>query len=67
MEYAITSLEAFKQRNEGASSAALERLAELAVAGGNTFDGMLECAKVCSLGQMTGALYQVGGRYRRNM
>ena len=36
-------------------------------AGGSTFDALLEAAKCCSLGQMTAALYEVGGEYRRNM
>ena len=42
-------------------------LQETAVSGGNLFDALLEAAKVASLGQMTHALYEVGGQYRRNM
>ncbi len=45
----------------------LARLQEVALAGENTFDALLDAAKVCSLGQMTAALYEVGGEYRRNM
>jgi methylmalonyl-CoA mutase len=37
------------------------------VGGRNLFDEMMETAKVCSLGQITHALYEVGGQYRRNM
>ncbi len=65
--YAITSLEAFHQRNEGVAAQALADLQKVAVEHRNTFDSMLEAAKVCSLGQISGALYQVGGQYRRNM
>ncbi|RKY16386.1 MAG: methylmalonyl-CoA mutase [Planctomycetota bacterium] len=46
---------------------ALARLSRSALDGGNTFSELLECAKVCTLGQISGALYKVGGRYRRNM
>ncbi len=33
----------------------------------NIFSELMEAAKVCSLGQISGALYEVGGQYRRNM
>jgi methylmalonyl-CoA mutase len=35
--------------------------------GGNTFEVLMETVRNCSLGQITQALYEVGGRYRRNM
>ncbi len=35
--------------------------------GGNLFDALMDAAKVCTLGQMSDALYAVGGQYRRNM
>jgi methylmalonyl-CoA mutase len=66
-EYAIASCEAFRARNGGRAEAALERLQAAAVSGGNLFDELLEACKVCSLGQLSGALYEVGGQYRRNM
>jgi isobutyryl-CoA mutase len=47
--------------------AALAQLQVTALRHGNTFEALLECAKVCTLGQMSAALYQVGGQYRRNM
>ena len=56
-----------KKRNEGRSGPALEALQEAAITGANTFEALLEAAKVCSLGQMSAALYEVGGQYRRNM
>jgi methylmalonyl-CoA mutase len=35
--------------------------------GANTFDALMDAVKVCSLGQITQALFEVGGQYRRNM
>ncbi len=46
---------------------ALSALQEAAIHSGNVFDALMEAAKVASLGQMSDALYEVGGRYRRNM
>lgn len=66
-QYAIASREAFQARNQGASGAALDGLQRTALDGGNTFDALLEVAKVASLGDMSAALYEVGGQYRRNM
>jgi len=66
-EYAITSLLAFQQRNEALTASTLKDLQQTAVDNGNLFEALLEAAKVCSLGQMSAALYQVGGQYRRNM
>jgi len=39
----------------------------VALAGGNIFAEMMDTVRHCSLGQITGALYEVGGKYRRNM
>lgn len=66
-EYAIASLLAFQARNAERTDAALGDLQRAAVEQGNVFAVLMEAAKVCSLGQMTGALYDVGGQYRRNM
>jgi methylmalonyl-CoA mutase len=66
-EYAIASCEAFQARNAEAARAALARLQRTALDHGNTFEALLEVAKVCSLGQMSAALYEVGGQYRRSM
>jgi methylmalonyl-CoA mutase len=38
-----------------------------ALSGGNVFEAIMDAAKVCSLGQMTEAMFAVGGQYRRNM
>ncbi|PKL75248.1 MAG: methylmalonyl-CoA mutase, partial [Candidatus Melainabacteria bacterium HGW-Melainabacteria-1] len=66
-EYAISSLRAFQQRNQADAPAALRQLQQTAIENGNLFTQLLETAKVCSLGQMSAALYEVGGQYRRNM
>jgi isobutyryl-CoA mutase len=63
----VAAVRAFQARNADAAPAALERLAKVAAGGGNVFAELLESVKVCSLGQITRALYQVGGQYRRNM
>ena len=47
--------------------AALERLQQVALADGNIFEELMNTVRVCSLGQITQALYDVGGQYRRNM
>jgi len=66
-EQQIQNLHAFWKRNENQSAAALERLKEVAVQNGNLFAELMETVKYCSLGQITHALYEVGGQYRRNM
>ena len=50
-----------------AGQAALDDLRAVATSDGNTFDSLLEATKVCTLGQISHALYEVGGQYRRNM
>jgi methylmalonyl-CoA mutase len=66
-EAQIATLEAFKQRHQEHSAAMLRRLQQVAVDNGNIFEELMETVKYCSLGQITQALYQVGGQYRRNM
>jgi methylmalonyl-CoA mutase len=63
----LQRLEAFKKRNEKKAPEALARLQQVALAGDNIFAELMESTKVCSLGQITQALYDVGGQYRRNM
>jgi methylmalonyl-CoA mutase len=63
----ISNVRAFEERNAANAVQALRMLKETAIRNHNIFAGLMEAAKVCSLGQMTNALYQVGGQYRRNM
>ncbi len=66
-QYAIASLEAFQRRNAEAAPAALRDLRRVAIEDGNLFEALLEAVKVASLGQISAALYEVGGQYRRSM
>ena len=61
------AVQAFQARNAQRAPAALARLQQVASSGGNVFTELMECVKICSLGQISRALYQVGGQYRRNM
>ncbi|MBW1842455.1 MAG: methylmalonyl-CoA mutase, partial [Deltaproteobacteria bacterium] len=66
-ESQLRRLAEFKKRNETSAPEALERLQKIVLAGDNIFAELMEIVKVCSLGQITQALYDVGGQYRRNM
>ena len=57
----------FKKRHANDSSAALERLQNAALSGDNIFAELMNTVRFCSLGQITQALYDVGGQYSRNM
>jgi methylmalonyl-CoA mutase len=66
-ELQIHNLRAFQEAHADKTTDALKRLKEAAVSGGNIFAGLMETVQVASLGQITKALYEVGGQYRRNM
>ncbi len=66
-ELQIKNLDLFWQRNADKSAEALQKLKAVAVDNGNLFAELMETVKYCSLGQITHALYEVGGQYRRNM
>jgi methylmalonyl-CoA mutase len=63
----IANVRALQERNQDRATEALDALQRTAVSGGNIFAQLMETAKVATLGQMSQALYQVGGQYRRNM
>jgi methylmalonyl-CoA mutase len=63
----IENLKAFKKRNATVSAAALKKLQEAAVRNENIFSELMETVKWCTLGEITHALYEVGGQYRRSM
>jgi methylmalonyl-CoA mutase len=63
----LTRLKDFQIRNASAAPEVLERLGKTVIANGNTFDVLMDAVRSCSLGQITQTLYEVGGRYRRNM
>jgi methylmalonyl-CoA mutase len=57
----------FKKRHAKDAPAALEGLQNAALSGDNIFAELMNTVRSCSLGQITQALYDVGGKYRRNM
>jgi methylmalonyl-CoA mutase len=63
----IENLQAFWKRNELVAPAKIAALKKAAIAGENLFESLMDAVKYCSLGQITEALYEVGGQYRRNM
>jgi methylmalonyl-CoA mutase len=58
---------AFQAAHAQERPAALERLKAAALAGENVFDVLMDVVRVCSLGEITQALFEVGGKYRRNV
>jgi len=66
-ENQIKMLENLRQGNRQIGQKLLKELQQTTVNNENVFETLMEVAKYCSLGQITGALYQVGGQYRRNM
>ena len=63
----IKRLREFQAAHSEEAVEVLTRLKEVARAGGNTFEVLLQAVRYCSLGQITDALFEVGGQYRRNM
>jgi methylmalonyl-CoA mutase len=66
-EMQINHLKQFQELHKSKAEEALEKLKQTAVTGGNIFEELMETVKTASLGQITHALYEVGGQYRRNM
>ena len=66
-QYQIDMLVLLHERNAAQAPARLKQLQQIAVANGNLFAELMETVKYCSLGQITNALFEVGGQYRRNM
>ncbi|RBW68686.1 fused isobutyryl-CoA mutase/GTPase IcmF [Bacillus taeanensis] len=63
----ITNLHAFQHKHQESAAKALTRLKQTALQNGSIFAELMETVKVASLGQITNALYEVGGKYRRNL
>jgi isobutyryl-CoA mutase len=63
----LKRLDDFHKRNANTSNAAIAKLKQTAMSGGNVFAELMETVKVASLGQITDALFEVGGQYRRSM
>jgi methylmalonyl-CoA mutase len=65
--YQIENLNNLYKANEGLSGEILSNLKQAVLDNKNTFEFLMEATKYCSIGQITNALYEVGGQYRRNM
>jgi methylmalonyl-CoA mutase len=63
----IGSVAAFQAKHADEAPAALARLQQVAMEGGNVFGELMRTVRVATLGQITHALYAVGGEYRRNL
>ncbi len=63
----LTRLEDFHRRHADEAPAALAALQQAAIDNENVFARLMDAVRVCSLGQITTALFEVGGQYRRNM
>jgi isobutyryl-CoA mutase len=66
-EHQLKNLALWQKRNEGKVASEIEKLKNVATSGGNIFEALMGASRYCSLGQMTQALYEVGGQYRRSM
>ncbi len=66
-ESQLRRLKEFQNKHENEASTALERLQRVALSGDNIFAELMNTVRLCSLGQITKALYDVGGQYRRGM
>ena len=66
-QYQITMLDHLHQANHDKVDQELKAIQEAAIKNENLFEYLMEATKVCSLGQITAALFEVGGQYRRNM
>ena len=66
-ESQVTRVRAFQAAHQGESESALAHLKATAASGGNTFAALMDAVRVCSLGQITSAFFEVGGQYRRNV
>ena len=63
----LKRLRDFKARHKDESGPMLLRLQQAAIANQNVFEGLVDAVRCCSLGQITNALFAVGGQYRRGM
>ncbi|MBX9767742.1 MAG: methylmalonyl-CoA mutase, partial [Bdellovibrionales bacterium] len=66
-EYQLSELGNWQRQHEDQVQEQLQNLKAVALQGGNTFGALMKAARSCSLGQMSAALYEVGGQYRRNI
>jgi methylmalonyl-CoA mutase len=63
----IETRNTLQERNKERTEATLKKVQEAALRNENMFEALMEATKICTLGQITNALFAVGGQYRRNM
>ena len=63
----LKRLHEFHARHAAVAPAMLQKLQQAVIANQNVFEVLMEAGRVCSLGQITNALFEVGGQYRRSM
>ena len=63
----LNNVKEFKSQHAAEAEKELEKLKMVALSGGNIFAALMTATRVCSLGQISDTLYQVGGQYRRNV
>ena len=66
-EAQIATVENLQEAYTDESATWLRKLQEAAIKNENMFEMLMEATKFCSLGQLTAAMFEVGGQYRRNM
>jgi methylmalonyl-CoA mutase len=66
-QFQIKTLVTLHKANSGLEEEQLSQLQDAAINNKNLFEKLMEATKYCSLGQITSALFEVGGQYRRNM
>ncbi|MEN8697187.1 MAG: methylmalonyl-CoA mutase family protein, partial [Bacteroidia bacterium] len=66
-QFQINTLQSLNKRYDAEATQILAEIQQVALQNGNVFEALMEACKVCSLGQITSALFEVGGQYRRNM
>src|SRR5204863_7670660 len=63
----LKRLREFQEKNKGEAPAMLERLRQAVIEDKNVFEVLMDAVRVCSLGEITHTLFEVGGQYRRSM
>ena len=66
-KYQISMLDELHKGSDSKSAEMLRKVQEAAIQNKNIFEVLIDAGKVCSLGEITNALFEVGGQYRRNM
>ena len=66
-EFQINTVQTLWKASGATGEQMLKDIQQVAIKNGNIFSSLMDTVKYCSLGQITRALFEVGGQYRRNM